>query len=151
MTEEFTIQQIASAALLTRHQVEAWISRGHFKPENPVENGKARKYTFEDAVVLSAIAEFTRLGLTPTVISMHTGVLRFREGRGALFVITSIVRQVKATEANPNIGGELDLTSGEIIEPTDIARVMEDPQVRAFAAVNITQIEQRVRASLATA
>lgn len=151
MTEDFTIQQLASAASLTRHQVEAWISRGHFKPENPVENGKARKFTYEDAVVLGAIAEFTRLGLTPTVVSMHTGVLRFREDRGALFVITSIIRQVQATEANPDIGGEIDLTSGEIIEAADITRIMNDPQVRAFATVNIAQIEQRVRASLAAA
>ena len=151
MTPDFTIQQLADAARLTRYQVEAWISRGHFKPENPVENGKARKYTYEDAVVLSAVAEFTRLGLTPTVISMHTGVLRFREGRGVLFAITSIMRQVRATEANPDIGGEIDLTSGQIIDPDDIQRIMDDPQVRAFAVVNIDKIEQRVQASLGIA
>jgi len=29
MNQEFTIQQIADAAQLTRYQVEAWISRGH--------------------------------------------------------------------------------------------------------------------------
>lgn len=142
MTPDFTIQQIADAAQLTRYQVEAWISRGHFTPENPVENGKARKFTADDAVVLAALAEFNRLGLAPTTISMHTTQLRFRAGRGSLFVITSIIR--KAAEP----ADEIDLTAGDIIEAADLGRIASDPQVRAFAVVNITQIEQRVRASL---
>ena len=71
-----------------------------------------------------------------------------RAGRGSLFVIVSIIRQVKATKAFPEIGGEIDLTKGDIVEPADFARIMDDPQVRAVAAVNIVQIEQRVRASL---
>jgi hypothetical protein len=148
MIPDFTIQQIADAANLTRYQVEAWISRGHFTPQNPVENGKARKFTTEDAVTLAALAEFNRLGLNPAVVSMHTVQVRFRAGRGSLFVIVSIIRQVKATKAFPEIGGEIDLTKGDIVEPADFARIMDDPQVRAVAAVNIVQIEQRVRASL---
>jgi hypothetical protein len=148
MIPDFTIQQIADAANLTRYQVEAWISRGHFTPQNPVENGKARKFTMEDAVTLAALAEFNRLGLNPAVVSMHTVQVRFRAGRGSLFVIVSIIRQVKANKAYPELGGEIDLTKGDIVEPADFARIMDDPQVRAVAAVNIVQIEQRVRASL---
>ena len=113
MNQEFTIQQLADAAQLTRYQVEAWISRGHFKPENPVENGKARKFTADDAVVLAALAEFNRLGLAPTTVSMHTTQLRYRAGRGSLFVITSIMR--KATEPE----GEIDRTAGEISDAND--------------------------------
>ena len=142
MTPDFTIQQIADAAQLTRYQVEAWISRGHFTPENPVENGKARKFTADDAVVLAVLAEFNRLGLAPTTVSMHTTQLRFRAGRGSLFVISSIIGM--STEP----AGETDLTAGDIIETADLGRIASDPQVRAFAAVNIAQIEQRVRASL---
>jgi hypothetical protein len=142
MTPDFNIQQIADAARLTRYQVEAWISRGHFTPENPVENGKARKFTADDAVVLAALAEFNRLGLAPTTVSMHTTQLRFRAGRGSLFVITSIMRQAG------NSGDEIDLTAGDIIEGADLGGIASDPQVRSFAAVNIQQIEQRVRASL---
>jgi len=151
MIPDFTIQQIADAANLTRYQVEAWISRGHFTPQNPVENGKARKFTTEDAVTLAALAEFNRLGLNPAVVSMHTVQVRFRAGRGSLFVIVSIIRQVKANKAHPELGGEIDLTKGDIVEPADFARIMDDPQVRAVAAVNIVQIEQRVRASLGIA
>lgn len=142
MTPDFTIQQIADAARLTRYQVEAWISRGHFTPENPVENGKARKFTADDAVVLAALAEFNRLGLAPATVSMHTTQLRCRAGRGSLFVITSVMRH----STNPE--GEIDLTAGDIIEAADLGRIAGDPQVRSFAAVNIAQIEQRVRASL---
>ena len=145
MTPDFTIQEIADAARLTRYQVEAWISRGHFTPENPVENGKARKFTADDAVVLAALAEFNRLGLAPTTVSMHTTQLRYRAGRGSLFVITSIIGM--STEP----AGETDLTAGDIIEAADLGRIAGDPQVRAFAAVNIHQIEQRVRASLGIA
>lgn len=142
MSMEFTIQQLADAARLTRYQVEAWISRGHFTPENPVQNGKARKFTADDAVALAALAEFNRLGLAPTTVSMHTTQIRFRAGRGDLFVITSIAR----TSIEPE--GEVDLTAGDIIAAADLGRIVSDPQVRAFAAVNIAQIEQRVRASL---
>ena len=142
MTPVFTIQEIADAARLTRYQVEAWISRGHFTPENPVENGKARKFTADDAVVLAALAEFNRLGLAPTTVSMHTTQLRFRAGRGGLFVITSVIRQT--TEP----AGEIDLNAGDVVEATDLGRIASDPKVCAFAAVNIAQIEQRVRASL---
>lgn len=151
MDQEFTIQQIADAAQLTRYQVEAWISRGHFKPENPVEPGRARKFTYEDAIVLGAIAEFSRLGLSPAVVSMHTTQLRFREGRGPLFVISMFFRQVSATEANPNIAGEIDLTSGSIVPTAEVASIVADPKVRAFAVVNLEQLEQRVRASLGIA
>jgi DNA-binding transcriptional MerR regulator len=151
MIPDFTIQQIADAANLTRYQVEAWISRGHFTPRNPVENGKARKFTSEDAVTLAALAEFNRLGLNPAVVSMQTAQVRFRAGRGSLFVIVSIIRQVKANKAYPELSGEIDLTKGDIVEPADFARIMDDPQVRAVAAVNIVQIEQRVRASLGIA
>lgn len=148
MSQEFTIQQIADAAQLTRYQVEAWISRGHFKPENPVETGKARKFTYEDAIVLGAVAEFSRLGLSPAVVSMHTVQLRFRDGLGALFVISTVFRQVSATEANPDLEGEIDITSGSIIRSAEIASIVADPKVRAFAVVNLEQLEQRARASL---
>lgn len=151
MDQEFTIQQIADAAQLTRYQVEAWISRGHFKPENPVETGKARKFTYEDAIVLGAVAEFSRLGLSPSVVSMHTVQLRFRHGRGALFVISVFFRKVSATEVNPLFEGEIDITSGSIVPAGEIASIVADPRVRAFAVVNLEQLEHRVRASLGIA
>jgi len=151
MDQEFTIQQIADAAQLTRYQVEAWISRGHFKPENPVEPGKARKFTYEDAIVLGAVAEFSRLGLSPAVVSMHTAQLQFREGRGALFVISMVCRQVSTTEADPDIEGEIDITSGSIVPTAEIASIVADPKVRAFAVVNLEQLEHRVKASLGVA
>lgn len=155
MNQEFTIQQLADAAQLTRYQVEAWISRGHFKPENPVETGKARKFTYEDAIGLGAVAEFSRLGLSPAVVSMHTAQLRFRDGRGALFVISTVFRQISATEANPDIEGEIegeiDISSGSIVPTAEIASIVADPKVRAFAVVNLEQLEHRARASLGVA
>ncbi len=151
MTTDFTIQQIADAAEVTRYQVEAWISRGHFKPENPVENGKARKFTYDDAVVLGALAAFNRLGLAPTVVAMHTAQLRFRAGRGSLFVIASERRTVTGAEIDPGNGGEIDLTSGHIVDHGEVIRLVTAPQVDAIAAVDIDQIEHRVRASLGVA
>ncbi len=52
MSTEITIQSLADAVQLTKYQVEAWISRGHFKPENSVDSGKRREFTFHDALVL---------------------------------------------------------------------------------------------------
>jgi len=67
------------------------------------------------------------------------------------FVISTVFRQVSATEANPDIEGEIDITSGSIVPTAEIASIVADPKVRAFAVVNIEQLEHRVQASLGVA
>ena len=48
-------------------------------------------------------------------------------------------------------GGEIDLTSGHIVDHGEVIRLVTAPQVDAIAAVDIDQIEHRVRASLGVA
>jgi hypothetical protein len=53
--------------------------------------------------------------------------------------------------ANPDIEGEIDITSGGIVPTAEIASIVADPKVRAFAVVNLEQLEHRVQASLGVA
>ena len=148
MDQEFTIQQLADAAQLTRYQVEAWISRGHFKPENPVEPGKGRKYTYHDAIKLGVLAEFSRLGLSPTVASMHTAHLFGYHDADSLLVICQGPVRVSETIEVVDEDGEIDHTFGRITRPSELWRIVEDPDVRSFAAINLGHIERRVKKTL---
>jgi hypothetical protein len=49
---------------------------------------------------------------------------------------------------NPDIAGEIGITSGSIVPTAEIASIVADPMVCAFAVVNL---EHRVRASLGVA
>jgi hypothetical protein len=82
---------------------------------------------------------------------MHTAQLRFRAGRGSLFVIASERRTVTGAEIDPGNGGAIDLTSGHIVDHGEVIRLVTAPRVDAVAAVDIDQIEHRVRASLGVA
>lgn len=148
MKQEFTIQQLADAAQLTRYQVEAWISRGHFKPENPVEPGKARKYTYQDAIKLCVLAELSRLGLSSTVVSMHAANLFGYQDDDALLVICQGPQRVSETIEVVDEEGETDHTFSRITRPSELWRIVEDPDVRSFATVNLGHIERRVRKTL---
>lgn len=148
MSTEITIQSLADAVQLTKYQVEAWISRGHFKPENSVDSGKRREFTFHDALVLGTLAEFSRLGLSGAVTSMHVAHLHGFHDDDALFVICQGPAQVAPGVEATNLEGEVDATFARIIRPGDIGRIIEDPAIRAFAVVNLNQIEARVRSSL---
>jgi len=148
MNQEFTIQQLADAAQLTRYQVEAWISRGHFKPDNPVEAGKARKYTYHDALKLGVLAEFSRLGLSPTIASMHTAHLFGYHDEDSLRVICQGPVRVSETIEVVDEDGEIDHTFGRITRPSELWRVVADPDVRSFAAINLGHTERRVKKTL---
>jgi hypothetical protein len=148
MTTEITIQRLADAAQVSKYQVEAWISRGHFKPENAVESGMRRVFTYYDALVLGTLAEFSRLGLPGTVTSMHVAHLHGYHDDVALFVICQGPARIAPGVEATNLEGEVDATFAKIIRPGEIGRIIEDPNVRAFAAVNLNQVENRVRSFL---
>lgn len=147
MNHYFTIQQIADAARITRYQVEAWISRGHFTPQNPVEKGKARVFTFEDAVVLTTIADFNSLGLNPSVVSLYIHNIKHRPEPLTLFIIHSFIRSKKGTDSNPDQDSLL-YTTGLLRDPSEIENILVNPLIYSFAVVNVKNVEDRVRKSL---
>lgn len=147
MNQSFTIQQIADAAGLTRYQVEAWISRGHFTPTNQVAKGSSRQFTFEDAVVLTTIADFNSIGLNPSVVAMYIQNIKHRADPLTLFVIHSFVRPNKTIDRN-NDQDDLVLTTGLLREPSEIEHLLTNPHVHSVSLVNLKNIEERVRLSL---
>ncbi|NJO54517.1 MAG: MerR family transcriptional regulator [Bacteroidales bacterium] len=145
MTPTLNIQQLAEATDLSRTQIDQWISRGHFKPKNPAEIGKARAFTIEDAVVLGALAELVRIGLTPTVASMHVHSVYAVIDDDALLVVSQGPDELASGDrralyydpAHP-------ATHGRIVRARDLAGIATDPKVRSMAVVNLSDVEKRV-------
>jgi hypothetical protein len=79
---------------------------------------------------------------------MHVAQLHGYHDGDALFVICQGPAQVAPGVEATNLEGEIDVTFARVIRPGDIGRIIDDPRVRAFAVVNLKQIENRVRASL---
>ena len=150
MDTTLSIQKLAEAANLSRWQIDQWISRGHFKPEHTPGAGKARTFTIEDALILGTLAELVRLGLQPTVASMHVNHVHTFADDVALLVIT----QGPMDQALPK-GDEKPAqfhhpqnfaTHGQVVRARDLHKIATDPQVRSMAVVNISEVGKRVLA-----
>jgi len=150
MKQTLTIQQLAEATDLSRTQIDQWISRGHFKPEHTPETGKARTFTNEDAVTLGALAELVRIGIRPTVASMHVNRgCGFTENT-ALLVVTQGPMDTVPSNANQEAAWSYDPldppTRGRIVRINDLPEIAADPLVRSMAVVNLSEVEKRVLA-----
>ncbi len=141
MKNILSIQQIAEASNLSRTQIDQWISRGHFKPKHSPETGKARTFTIEDAMTLGALAELARLGIRPTVASMHVDHLHTLADETALLVVTQGPMEPGLTDDPENFA-----THARIVTPMDLPKIAADPLVRAMAVVNLSEVEKRVLA-----
>jgi len=144
MTPTLTIQQLAEATDLSRTQIDQWISRGHFKPRNPAESGKARVFTVEDAVVLGALAELARIGLTPSVASMHVHSVYTFTDDDAFLVVSQGPDEMAGGNGALYYDPSNPATHGQIVRARDLAVIATDPKVRSMAVVNLSEVEKRV-------
>src|SRR5690606_15410264 len=108
------------------------------------ESGKARAFTVEDAVVLGALAELVRIGMTPTVASMHVhSVYAFTDDDALLVVSQGPDEAVSGKDAlcsDPANPAPL----GRIVRARDLAGIATDPKVRSIAVVNLSDVKKRV-------
>ena len=148
METTLSIQKLAEAANLSRWQIDQWISRGHFKPEHTPEAGKARTFTIEDALILGTLAELVRLGITPTVGSMHVNHVYTFADDMALLVITQSpmgLAPPKGDEKPAQFHHPQNFaTHSQVVRSRDLLKIATDPQVRSMAVVNISEVEKRV-------
>lgn len=72
-----TYSQVAAATNASFAQIEQWVTRGHFKPDNPTVPGRARRFTAND-VTRVAILHFivTQCRLPLPVGARLTDMLR---------------------------------------------------------------------------
>lgn len=149
MSQKITIQQLTDALNITRYQVDAWISRGHFTPQNPVEKGKAREFTMRDAIALGAIAGFVRLGMHAAVVGpeVSIGVTLFNDDR-ALFVMCEgpmrLTSESNAAFMEPDMGRPYS----KIIQARRLPELLDDPEITSFAVVDLNDIEERITRAL---
>ncbi len=150
MNNEITIQNLIDAVHLTRHQVEAWISRGHFKPENPVEPGKARIFTLRDAIVLGAMAAFVRLGFQASDVDLQLspGLYGFKDDHALFAICEGPIRLADVPDAvyfHPSPAAPFS----KIIRARQISELLNDPEITSFAVVDLNDIEERILRALA--
>lgn len=151
MNDEITIQKLTEAVQLTRYQVEAWISRGHFKPANPVESGKARVFTLRDAIALGAMAALVRLGFQASDVGPQVSIgLHGYKDDLALFVICE--GPIRLADVPNAVYFKPDMAApfSKIIRASQLPELVSDPEITSFAVVDLNDIEERVQRALAT-
>jgi len=151
MNNEITIQKLTEAVQLTRYQVEAWISRGHFKPANPVESGKARVFTLRDAIALGAMAAFVRLGLQASDVGpqISIGLHGYKDDHALFVICEGPIRLADVPDAayfHPSPAAPFS----KIIRARQLPELLNDPEITSFAVVDLNDIEERIQRALAT-
>ncbi len=148
MTQEITIRKLADAFNIGRHQIDAWISRGHMNPQNECEPGKARIFTMNDAIALGVIVDFNRLGYDPARVAPHIKHLHPVGDGDALLVIYEGPMRLSSLENAPLNDSDIPIPMSKIIGTERIAELVSDPEVRSFAVVNLNDIERRITSAL---
>lgn len=156
MAKTFTIHQVAKATNTTKHQISAWISRGHFKPEHDAEPGKAREFTLQDAIRLGVAIELVRLGLDPFESAVATQVVYGLTDDIAFLVLSQgpvVLPTMKHADGQPFIAYDPDrpMKRKKIVGSRQLAEFLLDPEMRSCAVVNIDEVEKRVKAALEVA
>lgn len=149
MTQLITIQQLTEALNLTRYQVDAWISRGYYEPQNEVEKGKAREFTLKDAIALGTIAAFVRLGLQAKDVGLHVspGIYGYKDDRALFAICEGPIRlssEANAAYAEPDMAAPFS----KIIPAKRLPDLLDDPEITSFAVVDLNEIETRILRSL---
>lgn len=150
MTQTYTIHQLAEAVGIARTQLEQWITRGHFRPEQAEPETRARAFSLTDAIRLSAHTELVRLGLTPAAASQHTGHLHAFKDDAALLVLIQGETEIKFTGGKTVVFYDPDQPrlQSKIIRLGDLSRLVSNPQVRTLAIVNLDEVEKRITTAL---
>jgi hypothetical protein len=155
MTRTLTIHQVAKATDMTKYQISAWISRGHFKPKHDAEPGKAREFTIHDAIRLGAAIELVRLGIDPVEAAVATQAIYGLKDDIAFLVVSQgpvVVPTMKLPDGSSGMVYNADrpMKLSKIIGSRQLTEVLLDTDRRACAVVNIDEVERRVKAALDT-
>ena len=156
MALTLTIQQLAEATLCSRTQIDQWISRGHFKPRQEPERGKARTFTLEDAITLGTLAELVRLGIPPVIASLHVGHIADYMDEDSVLVISQGESKIPDPEDsrrfkyvydyNPR-NPDIPATLSRLVRPDELPVIAADPHIYAMALVNVSALKRRLMAS----
>lgn len=158
--KRFTIHQVCRASDVSRTQVNQWISRGFFAPEEEYEHGKQRSYSFWDAVRLRVFTDLMRIGLSQEIAGAHSKSLHgFKSDKAVLVIhhgpseLISVSERGKPIKKPSKASLMYDPTQPpvhkDIIKLSDLPRYMGNPHVFVAAMINLDSVVDRVEASLA--
>jgi len=171
MIKSYSTRQAATAADVTRLQLDQWVSRGYVAPSHKPEPGKARRYTVVDVIEIATLAELVRLGIPPsTAASWVKSPLLFTDDQAVLVVwqgphelllernpgdppLQTLRTPGGWTRINPGAPTFYDpdqpIYQSDIVRPDELPEMLRDPDKRSFVAVNLDHVEQRVKVALA--
>ena len=157
MALTLTIQQLAEATLCSRTQIDQWLSRGHFKPRQEPERGKARTFTLEDAITLGTLAELVRLGIPPVIASMHVEhIADYMEEENSVLVISQGESKIPDPEDSRRFKyvynydpryPSLPAPLSRLVRPDELPAIAADSHIYAMALVNVSALKRRLMAS----
>lgn len=155
MPQKLNIQQLAEATNLSRTQIDQWISRGHFRPNNEAEIGKARAFTVDDAVALGALAELVRIGMPPALAASHVQhVYQYSDDDTLLVIMQGPIDTAVSDGKGKSLkfyDPDRPTILSQIVRSRDIARLAADPNVRSMSVVNLSEVAKRVFTAVGTA
>ncbi len=156
----YTVQQVATAAGVSRHQIEIWITRGHIRPEHKPAPPAPRSYNLRDVLDIAVFAELSRLGIPGARCEGKVTYARGFNPNGVLVVWQGPMQLIGATDrttGKPVVGkptSSYDPANppfhSEVFSIEDIPALVADPDKRALAMVNLAHVEARVLHKLAS-
>jgi DNA-binding transcriptional MerR regulator len=171
-TTKVSSRQVSEACGISRPQLDQWISRGLFVPRDQPENGKARQYDFDEAIDLCTMAELTRMGLPRDQardVVAHRRILRDLDtiarkklspdspliggNNTAIGDVILVVWQglnIVSTQSGSREYYDQDYTmfNDKTILSEQLGSFVNDRNIRALVAVNLTAVKERLIAVL---
>jgi len=135
--QTYGISEVRRAANISRTTLDQWISRGYFRPSQPVERGKARAFTVGEAMTLAAMAELTRVGVDLATASRATQrLVGFHDD-------AAVVMLWHASDDAPG-----QPPHHKVVRASEAADAVRDQNKRAIIILHLDAIEERVAAAL---
>lgn len=173
-SDALSITKLCEVSGLARSQIDQWISRGYYVPRTKPENGKARKFSFEEALEICAMAELNRLGLPLSAAQQAcTSLHHFGDEDSAILVVwhgpmgllQTLQRGAPTPEVNktqyhpdgwpyihPDANRFYDPSNPffqhVIVKPHALATLIRDPDKRSVMAVNLSNLAERIEIAL---
>ena len=151
--ERFTLPQICRMAQVSRTQLNQWISRGYFKPEEEFDHGRRRTFSFKEACHLLVFTDLMRQGLTQETASRHTANLHtFKDEPAILIAQRGPIHLIKTSKRGEPATTEKGLLSFDpnqepihlkIIKLSELPDHFDNPLVYSATIINLKNVEAR--------
>lgn len=156
----YTIHQACEVAEVSRAQVNQWISRGFFTPDEEYEHGKQRSYSFKDVMRLRVFTDLIRLGLSQELAGRYSANIHgFKGDQAVLFIWQGPEELISTSNRGENLRKQgkpclaynpnMPPFHHKVIQMNKLQDFARNPLVYAAAIINLDLVCERVEKKLA--